>query len=73
MKRKLTNFDDDYKIVDEETLDIIILNNEKGLGLYSKSWCRNFYEKAYTLYYECSDLDEFKTGVIELWSKLKHN
>ena len=35
MKRKLTNFDDDYKIVDEETLDIIILNNEKGLGLYT--------------------------------------
>ena len=73
MKRKLTNFNDDYDIVDKELSDIIILNDEKGNGLYSRSWCRNFYEKAYTMYYESSDLEEFKTGIKELWFKLKHN
>jgi len=50
---------------------MIILNNEKGDGKYSRSWCRNFYEKAYTIYYKSSDLEEFKTGVKELWFYLK--
>jgi hypothetical protein len=73
MKRKLTNFYDDLSIINKETSDIIILNDEKGNGLYSRSWCGNFREKAYTMYYKCSDLEEFKTGIMELWFKLKHD
>jgi hypothetical protein len=70
MKRKLTNLENDLKIVVEELSDILILTNENGLGLYSRSWLQNFYEKTVIIYNESSDLEEVKTGVKELWYKL---
>jgi hypothetical protein len=70
MKRKLTNLKNDLKIVVEELSDILILTNENGDGLYSRSWLQNFYEKAVTIYNESNDLEEVKTGVKELWYKL---
>lgn len=66
VKRKLSNLLDDFKIVEKELK--LRFNNDEGLGLYSRSWCDNFYNKVNELYDKCNDLEEFKKGVKEIYN-----
>jgi hypothetical protein len=67
MKRELCgNCRDDFKIIEKELE--LRFNNDLGLGLYSRSWCDNFYGKVRITYTECSDLEEFKKEVKELYN-----
>ena len=62
MKRELSgNCTDDFKIIEKELR--LRFNSVEGLGLYSRSWCGNFYGKVNDLYNECSNLEEFKRRV----------
>ena len=65
MKRELSgDCKDDFKIIEKELE--LRFNNDIG-GLYSRSWCNNFYGKVRIIYTKCSDLEEFKKEVKELY------
>ena len=66
MKRELSgDWIDDFKTIEKELE--LRFNNDQGLGLYSRSWCDNFYDKVRITYTKCSDLEEFKKEVKELY------
>jgi hypothetical protein len=68
MKRELSgNCTDDFKIIEKELR--LRFNSDKGLGLYSRNWCDNFYGEVDDLYTKCSDLEEFKKEVEGLSDK----
>jgi hypothetical protein len=67
MKRELSgDVMNDFKIIEKELG--LRFNSDNGLGLYSRSWCNNFYGKVRITYTECNDLEEFKKEVKELYN-----
>jgi hypothetical protein len=66
MKRELSgDYINDFEIIEKELE--LRFNNDMGLGLYSRSWCDNFYGKVRIIYTKCNDLEEFKKEVKKLY------
>ena len=66
MKRELSNLNDDFEIVDKE-LELCFDCDIDDLEFDDEGWVRNFYNEVVDCYDECSDLEEFKERVNEIY------
>lgn len=66
MKRKLSNLNDDFGIVDKE-LELCFDCNINDLEFDDEGWVREFYNEVVDCYDECNDLEEFKDKVSEIY------